>query len=65
MMGVKETRAMGKKRWNFTTQFKFETVLEGIKGEKTSAQICRERDIAERLYYKWRDAFWERGSSLL
>lgn len=55
---------MGKKRRNFTAQFKFETVIEGIRGEKSVAQICRERDITETLYYKWREAFLERGASL-
>jgi transposase-like protein len=55
---------MGKKRWNFTAQFKFETVIEGIRGEKSVGQIGRERDITESLYYKWRDAFLERGASV-
>lgn len=52
---------MGKKRRNFTAQFKFETVMEGLRGEKSVAQICRERDLTESLYYKWRDALVERG----
>ena len=52
---------MGKKRRQFTAQFKFETVIEGLRSEKSVAQICRERDITESLYYKWRDAFLERG----
>ena len=53
---------MSKKRRSFTAQFKFETVLDGLRGEKSVAQICRERDITESLYYKWRDAFVERGA---
>jgi len=55
---------MSKKRRNFTAQFKFETVIEGLRGEKPVAQLCRERDITESLYYKWRDAFVERGVQL-
>ena len=55
---------MGKKRRTFTAQFKFETVLEGLRGEKAVGQICRERQIAESLFYKWRDAFLERGASV-
>ncbi len=47
------------KRREFSAQFKLETVLEGLRGEKSVAQICRERDITDSLYYKWRDAFWE------
>ena len=45
------------KRREFSAQFKLETVLEGLRGEKSVAQICRERDITDSLYYKWRDAF--------
>jgi transposase-like protein len=56
--------AMSKKRRNFTAQFKLETVLDGLRGEKTVAQICRERDITESLYYKWRDAFMERATDI-
>ena len=55
---------MGKKRRTFTAQFKFETVMDGLRGEKSVAQICRERDITESLYYKWRDAFLERGAQV-
>lgn len=36
---------MSKKRRNFTAQLKLETVLDGLRGEKMVAQICRERDI--------------------
>ena len=55
---------MSKKRRNFSAQFKLETVLDGLRGEKTVAQICRERDITESLYYKWRDAFRERAADI-
>jgi len=55
---------MSKKRRNYTAQFKFETVLDGLRGEKTVAQICRERTLTESLYYKWRDAFFERAPDI-
>ncbi len=55
---------MSQKRRNFTARFKFETVLEGLRGEKWVAQICRERDITDSLYYKWRDAFIERAPAI-
>ena len=42
---------MSKKRRTFSAQFKLETVLEGVRDEKTVAQICREQDITEALYY--------------
>jgi transposase-like protein len=53
------------KRRAFSAQFKLETVLEGLRGEKSNAQICRERDITDSLYYKWRDEFMESAPSLL
>ena len=49
------------KRRTFSPEFKFEAVLEMVRGEKTVAHICRERDITESLLYKWRDAFFERA----
>jgi transposase-like protein len=55
---------MAQKRRKFTAQFKFETVMEVLRGEKSVAQSCRERDITETLYYKWRDAFFERAPSV-
>jgi transposase-like protein len=36
---------MAKKRRTFSAEFKLDTVLEGVRGEKTIAQICREREI--------------------
>ena len=45
------------KRREFSAEFKLETVLEGLRGEKGVTQICRERDITDSLYYKWRDEF--------
>jgi transposase-like protein len=39
-------------------------VLEGLRGEKRIAQICRERQISESLYYKWRDDFLERAPGI-
>lgn len=55
---------MKQKRRNFSAQFKFETVMEVLHGEKSVAQVCRERDITETLYYKWRDAFFERAPGI-
>lgn len=46
-----------KKRRKFSKDFKLDTVMEGFRGEKSIAQICRERDITDSLYYKWRDIF--------
>lgn len=54
---------MGKRR-TFSPELKFEAVLELLRGEKSVAQICRERAISESLLYKWRDAFFERAPSI-
>lgn len=54
---------MGKRR-TFTPDFKLEAVLDMMRGEKTVAQICRERDITESLLYTWRDAFFERAPAI-
>lgn len=53
-----------KDRRVYTAQFKFETVLEVLRGEKSVAQICRERGINDSLLYTWKQAFLERGVSL-
>ena len=52
------------KRRTFTPEFKLEAVLDMVRGEKTLAQICRERDISESLLYTWRDAFFERAPAI-
>lgn len=52
---------MGRKRRKFKPEFKLDTVIEGLRGEKSIAQICRERDITESLYYSWRDIFKDRA----
>jgi transposase-like protein len=52
------------KRRTFSPEFKLETVLDLLRGEKSVAQICRERNIGESLLYKWRDAFCERAPGL-
>ena len=53
-----------KKRRKFSKDFKLDTVMEGIRGEKSIAQICRERDITDSLYYKWRDIFIENAEEI-
>lgn len=55
---------MSSKRRQYSAEFKLDTVLEGIRGEKPVAQICRERGIRDSVYYKWRDAFKERAPGI-
>jgi len=53
-----------KRRRKFSADFKTDTVIEGLRGEKSIAQICRERDITDSLYYKWRDIFLEHAEEI-
>jgi transposase-like protein len=56
---------MAKRRYRtFSADFKLDTVMEGFRGEKSIAQICRERDIKDVLYYKWRDTFLENAAKI-
>ncbi len=52
---------MGESRRQYEAKFKLETVLELLKGDKTAAQICRERDISQDLLPRWKDTFRERA----
>src|SRR5512133_2994253 len=55
---------MAHKQRQFTAQFKLETVLETVRGEKPIAQICRERQLTDSLVYKWRQEFLEKAPGL-
>lgn len=50
-----------KKRRTFSAEFKFETVIEALRGEKTAAEICRARDINENLLSRWKQEFLSKG----
>jgi len=53
-----------RKRRKYSKDFKLDTVMEGLRGEKSIAQICRERNITDSLYYKWRDIFSEHAGEI-
>lgn len=55
---------MVRKYCTFSPDFKLDTVMEGFRGEKSIVQICREREIKDVLYYKWRDTFIENAASV-
>lgn len=40
-------------------------VLMGLKGERPIAEICREHQISQSQYYRWRDRFLEGGKNAL
>jgi transposase len=49
----------------FTPEQKTEIVLAGLRGDRTVRDICREYEIAETLYYQWRDRLLEGGKAAL
>ena len=55
---------MSRKRRSYSPQFKFETVMESLAGQKRNAEICRERDIKESLLYKWKQEFLEQAPQI-
>ncbi len=55
---------MARKQRQFTAQFKLETVIEMLRGEKSTAQICRERNLADSLVYKWKQEFLDKAPGI-
>ena len=51
------------RRW--TPEEKMAIVLEGLKEKRAVAEICREHQISQTLYYRWRDKFLEGGKKAL
>jgi transposase-like protein len=55
---------MGQARRQYDAQMKLAAVLELLKGQKTAAQICREKGISDDLLSRWKDAFLERAAGV-
>ena len=51
------------RKW--TAEEKMAIVLEGLRGQKSVAKICREHQIIQTLFYRWRDRFVEGGQKNL
>ena len=49
----------------FTVQQKLEIVLAGLRGDVTVKELCRSHEIAETLYYSWREKLLEGGREAL
>ena len=49
----------------FTAQQKIEIVLAGLRGDRSIKELCREHEIAETLYYNWREKLLEGGKAAL
>lgn len=49
----------------FSAQQKIEIVLAGVRGDRSIKEVCRDHEIAETLYYSWRDKLLEGGRAAL
>jgi transposase-like protein len=54
-----------RKYWTFTVQQKLEIVLAGLRGDVSVKELCRQHQIAETLYYSWREKLLEGGKTAL
>jgi transposase-like protein len=54
---------MKQRKW--TADEKLAIVMEGVKDKKSVVDICREHQVSQTLYYKWRDRFLEGGRKAL
>lgn len=54
-----------KKYRTWTVAQKLEIVLAGLRGERPVAEICREHEISETLFYSWREKLLQGGSERL
>jgi transposase-like protein len=49
----------------FTAQQKLEIVLAGLRSDVSVKELCRQHEIAETLYYSWREKLLEGGREAL
>jgi transposase len=49
----------------FSVQKKLEIVLAGLRGDVSVKDLCRQHQIAETLYYSWREKLLEGGKVAL
>ena len=49
----------------FTSEQKVLIVMEGIRGERSIAELCRKYSISDSTYYKWNKEFIEAGKARL
>jgi transposase len=53
------------KRRHHSTEEKIRIVLEGLRGEVRSAELCRKEDFNQNHYYRWSKEFLEAGKKRL
>ncbi len=52
---------MGKYR-TFTPEFKSQVVLQVLTGTKSVAEVCREHQLKDSLFYRWKDEFLQNAA---
>ena len=52
---VKDIRRATRKQ--YSAEEKIRIVLDGLRGEETIAELCRQEGIAQSLYYSWSKEF--------
>lgn len=60
---VREIRRQTRRK--YSSEEKIKTVLEGLKGEQSIAEICRREGINPNMYYRWSKDFLEAGKKRL
>ena len=48
----------------YSNDFKFKVAFAALKGDKTSAAICKEFGVHEGVLHKWKRILREKGSSI-
>ena len=56
---VKDIRRATRKQ--YSAEEKIRIVLDGLRGERSIAELCRREGITESLYYNWSKEFLEAG----
>src|SRR6476660_8205229 len=52
-------------RRHHSAEEKIRIVLEGLRGEDSTAELCRKEGINQNLYYRWSKEFLEAGKKRL
>jgi transposase len=60
---VKDIKRQTRKQ--YSAEEKIQIVLDGLRGEKSIAELCQQEGIAQGLYYKWSKDFLEAGKKRL
>jgi transposase len=48
----------------FTPEFKAQVVLQVLSGTKSIAEVCREHQLKDSVFYRWRDEFLQNAAKV-